>query len=90
VGTWSPALHPPNLGPPGLTNPGFNNQTLRQIVYTSVGGEQVRVPLSTFGANALVIGAAHLAWGRRSFRGQTGRLPSAGSPPSPFRLARWY
>ena len=61
VGTWSPALHPPNLGPPGLTNPGFNNQTLRQILYTSVGGEQVRVRLSTFGANALVIGAAHLA-----------------------------
>ena len=54
-------MHPPNLGPPGLTNPGFNNQTLRQIVYTSVGGERVRVRLSTFGANGLVIGAAHLA-----------------------------
>ena len=61
VGTWSTALHAPNLGPPGLTNPGFNNQTLRQIVHTSVGGERVRVRLSTFGANALVIGAAHIA-----------------------------
>ena len=44
-----------------LTNPGFNNQTLRQIVHTSVGGDQVRVRLSTFGASALVIGAAHIA-----------------------------
>jgi hypothetical protein len=47
--------------PPGLTNPGFDNQTLRQIVHTSIGGEQVRVRLSTFGAAALVIGAAHIA-----------------------------
>jgi lysophospholipase L1-like esterase len=61
VATWSAALHAPNPGPPGLTNPGFNNQTLRQIVHTSIGGDQVRVRLSTFGAAALVIGAAHIA-----------------------------
>jgi lysophospholipase L1-like esterase len=61
VGTWSTALHQPAPGPPGLTNPGFNNQTLRQIVHTSVGGNQVRVRLSTFGAGALIIGAARIA-----------------------------
>lgn len=61
VATWTAALHQPNPGPPGLTNPGFNNQTLRQIVHTSIGGEQVRVRLSTFGAAAVVIGAAHIA-----------------------------
>src|SRR5262245_58000746 len=61
IGTWSTALHQPSPGPPGLTNTGFNNQTLRQIVHTSVGGNQVRVQLSTFGASALVIGAAHIA-----------------------------
>jgi lysophospholipase L1-like esterase len=61
VGTWSTALHQPAPGPPGLTNAGFDNQTLRQIVHTSVGGDQVRVRLSTFGASALVIGAAHIA-----------------------------
>jgi lysophospholipase L1-like esterase len=61
VGTWGTAMHSPAPGPPGLTNPGFNNQTLRQIVHTSVGGNQVRVRLSTFGASALVIGAAHIA-----------------------------
>jgi lysophospholipase L1-like esterase len=61
VGTWSSALHQPSPGPPGLTNLGFDNQTLRQIVRTSVGGDQVRVRLSTFGASALLIGAAHVA-----------------------------
>ena len=30
-------------------------------MHTSVGGDQVRVRLSTFGAGALVIGAAHIA-----------------------------
>src|SRR5438045_5118836 len=61
VGTWSTALHEPDLGVPGLSNTGFNNQTLRQIVHTSIGGHQVRVRLSTYGAGGLVIGAAHIA-----------------------------
>ncbi len=60
VGTWSTALHAPAAGPPGLTNTGFDNQTLRQIVHTSVGGDRVRLRLSTFGSNALEIGAAHI------------------------------
>lgn len=61
VGTWSTALHQPDLLVPGLANTGFNNQTIRQIVHTSLGGRQVRVRLSAFGANSLVIGAAHIA-----------------------------
>jgi lysophospholipase L1-like esterase len=61
VATWGTALHEPDLLVPGLANAGFNNQTLRQIVHTSVGGRQVRVRLSTFGANSLVIGSAHIA-----------------------------
>jgi lysophospholipase L1-like esterase len=61
VGTWGTALHEPDLGVPGLANAGFNNQTLRQIVHISVGGHRVRVRLSAFGANAVVIGAAHVA-----------------------------
>ena len=61
VVTWGTALHQPAPGPPGLTNSGFTNQTLRQIVHTSVGGSQARVRLSTFGADALVIGSAHIA-----------------------------
>jgi lysophospholipase L1-like esterase len=61
VGTWGTALHEPDLGVPGLANTGFTNQTLRQIVHTSVGGRHVRVRFSTFGAKGLVIGAAHIA-----------------------------
>jgi lysophospholipase L1-like esterase len=61
VGTWTTAMHQPDLLVPGLANNGFNNQTLRQIVHTSIGGHQVRIRLSTFGANGLVIGAAHIA-----------------------------
>jgi lysophospholipase L1-like esterase len=61
VGTWGTSLHEPDLGVPGLANTGFNNQTLRQIVHTSVGGRQVRIRLSAFGAKSLVIGAAHIA-----------------------------
>jgi lysophospholipase L1-like esterase len=40
----------------------YNNQTLREIVHTSVGGDQVRVRISnTFGNGPLLIGAAHVA-----------------------------
>jgi hypothetical protein len=60
VGTWSTTLHAPELLP-GFTNTGFNNQTLRQIVRISIGGQRVRLRLSTFGANALVVDAAHIA-----------------------------
>jgi lysophospholipase L1-like esterase len=67
VGTWSTVVHPPDLGVPGLANAGFNNQTLRQIVHTSVGGNRVRVRFSTFGAGALVIGEARI--GRRAAGG---------------------
>jgi lysophospholipase L1-like esterase len=40
----------------------FNNQTLRQIVHTSIGGSSVRVVLSNaYGTAPLTIGAAHIA-----------------------------
>jgi lysophospholipase L1-like esterase len=61
VGTWATSLHQPDLLAPGLSNNGFNNQTLRQIVHTSIAGHQIRIRLSTFGAGSLVIGAAHIA-----------------------------
>lgn len=60
VATWgtSPVFPTATNG----DNPGFTNQTVRLIVHTSVGGNSVRVRLSnTFGTNALVIGAAHIA-----------------------------
>ena len=63
VGTWSAALHSPEVFPGQPGNQGFSNQTLRQIVHTSIGGDRVRVRLSTFGAGALMIGAAQIALG---------------------------
>jgi lysophospholipase L1-like esterase len=40
----------------------LNDQTIRQIVHTSVGGSKVRVAVSnTFGTSPLVIGAAQIA-----------------------------
>lgn len=60
TGTWATA-------PAGVAgSPAqFGNQTLRLIVHTSIGGNQVRVKISnTFGAEPLVIGGAHVA--RRS------------------------
>jgi hypothetical protein len=40
----------------------FKNQTLRQIVHSSIGGSRVRVVLSNaYGTTPLTIGAAHVA-----------------------------
>jgi len=48
--------------PANTTNPGFTNQTVRLVVHTSLGGNEVRVRLSNgFGTESLLIGAAHLA-----------------------------
>jgi lysophospholipase L1-like esterase len=58
---------PPVAPPPGQTFAPqpfvhFTNQTLRQIVHTSVGGSRARVVFSnTFGSAPLTIGAAHIA-----------------------------
>src|SRR5664279_2496831 len=60
VGTWSTTLHAPELLP-GFTNTGFNHQTLRQIVHISIGGRRVRLRLSAFGEDALVVDSAHIA-----------------------------
>jgi lysophospholipase L1-like esterase len=53
-----------NAPPPPLfpLPPTINNQTVRMIVHTSIGGHRVRVQLSNaFGTGPLQIGAAHIA-----------------------------
>jgi len=59
----APQVTPPpgqTFGPQPFIH--FTNQTLRQIVHTTVGGNRVRVLVSnTFGSAALTIGAAHVA-----------------------------
>jgi lysophospholipase L1-like esterase len=56
VGTWAASPSSSNAARQ------FNQETLREIVHASVGGAQVRVRLSNaFGAQPLMIGAAHVA-----------------------------
>jgi lysophospholipase L1-like esterase len=55
VGTWTTALVSRTM------DISFSDQTLRQIVHTSIGSDQVRVRLAnTFGTARLEIGAAHI------------------------------
>src|SRR5450755_1938858 len=77
VGTWTTAAiarrYPPAsesaAAPSGARPQGNavsiplpNNQTLRQIVHVTVGGDRVRVVLTNaFGAAPLAVGAAHIA-----------------------------
>jgi lysophospholipase L1-like esterase len=97
VATWAAAPIAP--GPTTIDtlfkNPdrsrGFENQTIRHIVHTSVGGRRVRVRLSNaFGVEPLRVGAAQVALssydaavypgGRRlTFSGQAGILVPAGA-----------
>lgn len=59
AGTWGIAPAGPPL-PAALQQ--FDNQTLRLIVHTSIGGTQVRIRVSNeLGAAPLRIGAAHIA-----------------------------
>ena len=71
VGTWAtatvaraPQPEGAGLGSAAGRQPtlNFKNQTLRQIVRTTVGGTQVRVVLSnTFGTTPLAVGGAMIA-----------------------------
>jgi lysophospholipase L1-like esterase len=57
----APAPAPaPGTPPPSAT--GFNNQTIRMVVRTTIGGRRIRVQLSNaYGTAALSVGAAHVA-----------------------------
>src|SRR6185437_769388 len=63
VQTWGAAPLPPTpaLGPFPAT-PAFNNQTVRQTVRVSAGGQRIRIRLTNeYGTKPLVIGAARVA-----------------------------
>jgi lysophospholipase L1-like esterase len=63
----APPATPPVTPPPGQTFapmpfPHFTNQTLRQIVHTTIGGAKARVVLSNaYGTAPVTVGAAHIA-----------------------------
>src|SRR4051812_41473706 len=57
-----PAANQGNQPAPFPAPPSFNNQTVRMIVRSSLGGRRVRVQLSNaFGTTPLKIGGAHIA-----------------------------
>ncbi|MGC2508897.1 MAG: SGNH/GDSL hydrolase family protein [Candidatus Acidiferrales bacterium] len=57
-GAAAPSNAPPRFPPP----PSFDNQTVRMIVRSSIGGHHLRVQLSNaFGDAALRVGTAHIA-----------------------------
>src|SRR5690348_1162013 len=64
ITTWSRSSSVPYPDPTQLNSAHmvFSNQTLREVVHTSVGGDTVRVRLSNVhGSSAVEIGAAHIA-----------------------------
>ena len=72
VGTWATAVMAPRQAPQGQQQAqqnqaprpvtAFNNQTLRQTVRVSIGGDRARVVFSNaFGTGPLAIGAARVA-----------------------------
>ena len=62
VSAWSAAAHA-TLPFPGLPpTPAFENQTIRMVVRPTIGGERLRILFSNaFGADAVAVGAAHIA-----------------------------
>jgi hypothetical protein len=51
---------PPKQAPAGAR--GFNNQTVRMVLRASIGGQRVRIKLSSaFGSGQVALGAAHIA-----------------------------
>jgi lysophospholipase L1-like esterase len=88
VSTWAtspqvravPAQQPANAPPAG-----FNNQTIRMIVRTTIGGPRARVQFSNaFGTTAVTIGAARIALRARESTvvEGTNRVLSFGGKPS--------
>lgn len=62
VSAWSTAVHTPPSFPGAPPIPTFENQTIRMVLRSTLGGSRVRIRLSNaFGTIPLKIGAAHLA-----------------------------
>jgi lysophospholipase L1-like esterase len=59
IGTWATALVPASPFDTGRSLSGFENESIRMIVQTSIGGDRVRIRLSNaFGENDMTIGHA--------------------------------
>jgi lysophospholipase L1-like esterase len=82
VETWAASPQAPTPLFPNLANAGFHNQTVRNIVFTSVGGNELRIRLSnSFGIRALHVGRASVGvelTGAQLVRGTTHRVTFGG------------
>jgi lysophospholipase L1-like esterase len=59
LGTWATALTPASPVDTGRSLSGFENESIRMLVQTSIGGDRIRVRLSNvYGENDLAIGHA--------------------------------
>ena len=91
VGTWgtAPQLVENNNNPP---SPGLGNNSLRQIVQVSIGGERVRLKLTNeFSAGATQIKAVELAQRARLCPTLwTSRLDHERMSPSPSIMVRHH
>src|SRR3954451_9454271 len=80
--TWAASPMSPTPAMPNPANAGFTNQTVRNIVYTSIGGNEVRVRLSNvFGTGRLRVGSLWIGvelTGARLVPGTLHRLTFAG------------
>jgi lysophospholipase L1-like esterase len=75
-----PAAQAPAQPPQPAPFQHFNNQTLRQVVHTSIGGSKARVVLAnTYGTAPIEIGAANIA-----LRDKDGAIQTASSRPLTF------
>lgn len=82
IASWGAAPQPPTPG--NLSRHGFRAQTLRQIVYTSIGGSGARIEVTNaFGHTPLVIGGASIALAGRGAAvvpGSLRRITFGGQP----------
>ena len=77
AGSWGGSAQPPTpaslAGSGDVSSTGFNNQTVRNIVFTSAGGSQVQVRLSNaFSDQPLKVGRVDVALERSGARLQSG------------------
>ncbi len=83
ITSWGAATQGPNAAAP-LSEQGFDKRTLRQVVFLTAGGSQVRVRFSNvFGSKPLHIGAASVGVQRRgawTVPGTTRQLHFYGRP----------
>ncbi|MDQ6783399.1 MAG: GDSL-type esterase/lipase family protein [Actinomycetota bacterium] len=82
VGTWSAAEVQPDSSGPSAT--GFANQTIREVVHSSIGGGGLRVRLTNvFGGTPLAVAAAEIGVrqsGAKVVPGTNHAITTSGSP----------